>query len=79
MPKRLYLVQQTMPIDAVTKTGATREDMQRMHDTHTWPQQYLVKKVVGATVPRIGAYLTEAEAQGYCADEAWQVEVTGQV
>lgn len=74
--KRLYLTQRPKPIDEVTASGATREQMQKMHDDKTWPQVYDVKKVVGSTKPKIGTTMSEPEVEGYCANAEWQVDIT---
>lgn len=62
-----------MPLDELQGT-MTREQLQAMRGN--WPQRYRVRKIVGATTPKIDTYLTEQQAQDYCDSLHWSVEIT---
>lgn len=67
--KRLYLEQQKIPIDLLT-------DEQNANLRDHWPCRYVVRRVIGATTPKIHNYLTEDQVGRYCNDDEWQVEIT---
>lgn len=67
--KRLYLELQRIPISDLTEE-------QNANLKTEWPTRYFVTKVIGSTTPKVRGYLTEVQAENYCRDEEWQVEIT---